>query len=77
MLHIADSVEPTDDKLSGTTWRKSSASSGHNANCVEMALTPSAMLIRDSKNHTGSTLSFPRDTWVSFLHSTRNVRNRT
>ena len=48
------------------TWRKSSYSSSNGGNCVEVAATPSAIAVRDSKNADGATLAFSRDSWQAF-----------
>jgi hypothetical protein len=40
------------------TWRKSSHS-GAIGNCVELAVTPDVLLVRDSKNPIGSQLRLP------------------
>lgn len=42
-------------------WRKSSRSggTGDNDNCVEIAFTAPTVAIRDSKNPTAGTLTFP------------------
>ncbi|MGH3941810.1 MAG: DUF397 domain-containing protein [Pseudonocardiaceae bacterium] len=47
-------------------WRTSSYS-GPNGGCVEVAPAPEAMLIRDSKNRTGPSLTFPTPAWRAFL----------
>lgn len=53
-----------------TSWRKSSFSDGTNAgNCVEMALSPAAVAVRDSKNPDGPHLEFPHLHWRRFLDS--------
>jgi uncharacterized protein DUF397 len=57
-------------------WRKSSRSEGGNTNCVEVALTPSAVLVRDSK-HTAAVLRFPFANWqlgLPELATRRGVR---
>lgn len=47
------------------TWRKSSFSAGtEHGNCVEVAWPQPLVAVRDSKNPTGPTLSFPRATWT-------------
>jgi Domain of unknown function (DUF397) len=53
-----------------TTWRKSSRSTSQ-ANCIEVAHPAPAqqVAVRDSKNPTGPTLSFPTPTWTLFLQS--------
>ncbi|MBJ6645771.1 DUF397 domain-containing protein [Streptomyces sp. BSE7-9] len=47
-------------------WRKSSHS-GDSSNCVEIATTPTAVLIRDSKTTPGPRLDLSPTTWVAFL----------
>ena len=52
-------------------WRKSSYSTAENA-CVEVAIQPRAVAVRDSKNTSGPTLAFPISGWDAFradLHS--------
>ncbi len=51
--------------LSGLAWRKSTRS-GTTSNCVEVAFTH-AVAVRDSKNTTGPTLTFPHSAWSAFL----------
>lgn len=52
-----------------TTWRKSSRSTSQ-ANCVQVAhpATPQQVAVRDSKNPTGPSLTFPSPTWTLFLN---------
>jgi hypothetical protein len=47
------------------TWRKSSFS--ESGNCVEVAFTEAAVLVRDSKDTRGPVLSFPSADWAAFL----------
>lgn len=58
--------------MSSTQWRKSSYS-GDSSNCVEMATTPTAVLVRDSKASGGARLAFPRSVWADFL--SRSVKD--
>lgn len=48
-------------------WFKSSYSSSGSGDCVEVALTPSTIHIRDSKNPHGPHLTASRTTWTDFL----------
>jgi hypothetical protein len=43
-------------------WRKSSHS-GSEGECVEVAFVPGTAAIRDTKNRTGGTLTFPESAW--------------
>ncbi|MGM7444445.1 DUF397 domain-containing protein [Streptomyces tunisiensis] len=49
-------------------WFKSSYSSGNNGeSCVELALTPRTVHVRDSKDTAGPRLAFAPDVWARFL----------
>jgi hypothetical protein len=54
---------PEPDRI---VWHTSSYSNGEAA-CVEVAPTPDAVLVRDSKNRTGPALTVPLQTWQAFL----------
>lgn len=55
-------------------WQKSSYS-GDGSNCVEIAATPAAVHIRDSKTPTAPHLVFPSTTWSDFIaHVARPAR---
>jgi len=61
----------TNDPLAGATWRKSSRSATQGV-CVEIAQTPTATGIRDSKNPTGGRLTLTPAQWASFLDQIKN-----
>lgn len=47
-------------------WRKSTHSDANGGNCVEVADTPRAVLVRDTKDPDGVTLTFTADAWAAF-----------
>lgn len=53
--------------LEGATWRKSSPSDSQGAECVEVAITETAVGVRDSKDRTGGTLVFTPGEWDAFI----------
>ncbi|MFF3616127.1 DUF397 domain-containing protein [Streptomyces sp. NPDC002580] len=53
---------------SGLRWAKSTYSSSSNGNdCVEIAPTPTAIHIRDSKNPGGARLATAPTAWSAFI----------
>lgn len=52
--------------MEGLTWRKSSYSVGQGA-CVEMAVRAATTHVRDSKNPSGPSLTFPAEAMTVFL----------
>lgn len=52
--------------LEGRQWRKSSYSGGGNTECVEVAIAPEVVGVRDSKN-TAPRLAFTPTSWRAFL----------
>lgn len=61
----------TEDRLAAATWRKSSHSATQGV-CVEIAQTPTATGIRDSKNPAGARLTLTPAQWASFLNQLKN-----
>lgn len=49
-----------------SAWRKSTYSSGNGDNCVEVAAT-NKVLIRDTTDRAGCTLSIAPSAWTAFL----------
>ncbi|GAA3070766.1 DUF397 domain-containing protein [Streptomyces glomeratus] len=49
------------------TWFKSSHSSGGDGDCLEVALTPVTVHVRDSKNPQGPRLTLSPAAWTGFL----------
>jgi Domain of unknown function (DUF397) len=52
-------------------WRKSSYSGTSGNSCVETASGAGAILVRDTTDREGFTLSVPADTWARFTDSLR------
>ena len=48
-------------------WRKSTYSGGNGGQCVETASTGSAVLVRDTTNREGETLSLSANAWKTFV----------
>ena len=49
-------------------WFKSSYSGGNDGNsCVELAVTPGTVHVRDSKNPAGPQLALTPESWTRFL----------
>lgn len=51
-------------------WRKSSFS-GQNGSCLETASNSGVVLVRDTTNRSGGTLSFTAEAWQTFLGTLR------
>lgn len=47
-------------------WRKSSYSDSNGGSCVETASGSGVILVRDTTNRDGGTLSFADDAWTTF-----------
>jgi hypothetical protein len=48
-------------------WRTASYSGANGGECVEVATTDEAVLVRDTKNRAGATLSVPANAWQTFI----------
>ncbi|WP_326799069.1 DUF397 domain-containing protein [Streptomyces sp. NBC_01808] len=51
----------------GPDWFKSSYSSGDADNCIEIAVTSQAVLVRDTKDREGGQLSVTPAAWADFV----------
>lgn len=51
-------------------WRKSTFS--ESGNCVEVAFVAQAVLVRQSRDPSGPTLTFSKAEWAAFLVGVRN-----
>jgi hypothetical protein len=52
-------------------WRKSTFSDASGGNCVELASDDAVVLVRDTANRDGGTLSFAAAVWREFADSLR------
>jgi Domain of unknown function (DUF397) len=57
-------------ELTGAVWRKSTRSNA-GGDCVEVAETPDAIGVRDSKDPTGHVLVFTPEVWRTFIDSAK------
>jgi Domain of unknown function (DUF397) len=53
------------------SWRKSSYSSNGGANCVEVADDTCVVMVRDTTDRDGGTLTFAASAWANFTASLR------
>lgn len=54
-------------------WRKATYSGNGGGNCVETATVGGAVLVRDTTNRTGGTLTFGTDAWRAFLATIKSL----
>ena len=54
----------------GMAWRKSTHSNG-TGNCVEVGTAPRVILVRDTTNRSGATLTVPAEAWQALLAEVR------
>lgn len=59
----------TPHEILRATWCKSTRSTPSGGNCVEVAVTPDIVGVRDTKDREGGTLVFQRERWMKFLSS--------
>ncbi|MEU7980580.1 DUF397 domain-containing protein [Micromonospora sp. NPDC049081] len=60
--------------LTGAQWRKSTRSGSNGGSCVEVADNlPGVVLVRDTKDRDGGTLTFAPDTWRAFVDLAKQI----
>ncbi|MFF5352332.1 DUF397 domain-containing protein [Saccharopolyspora hirsuta] len=57
-------------RLQGEPWFTSSYTTNAQA-CVEVAMAPEVVGVRDTKDRDGGTLLFPRRRWADFVNSVK------
>ncbi len=62
-----------EDKDVTTQWRKSSYSNGGGNACVETASADGVMLVRDTTDRDGGTLTFPAGAWRTFAAQVKQL----
>ncbi|MEU4094517.1 DUF397 domain-containing protein [Streptomyces sp. NPDC026673] len=53
--------------MSALVWFKSSHSGSDGGECVEVAVGPASVHVRDSKDRSGPVLAFEPDAWTAFV----------
>jgi len=61
------------DRPDDLSWFKSSYSGTSGGDCVEVALAPRTVHVRDSKRQAAAVLSFPREQWAVFTAYARET----
>ncbi|WP_327188461.1 DUF397 domain-containing protein [Streptomyces xinghaiensis] len=61
------SVDRETAPIPSLTWHKSSYSGSNGGQCVEVAVGPGAVHVRDSKDRTGAVLAVAADEWSAFV----------
>ncbi|MET8280212.1 DUF397 domain-containing protein [Micromonospora sp. NPDC005174] len=60
--------------MTDARWRTATRSSNNGGNCVEVADNlPGRVLVRDSKDRDGGTLTFAPTSWRSFVEQLRQA----
>lgn len=63
--------------MTGAQWRKSTKSGNNGGSCVEVADNlPGVVLVRDTKDRTGGTLSFAPAAWQGFVELAKEIGTR-
>ncbi|MGW3314609.1 DUF397 domain-containing protein [Streptomyces fungicidicus] len=61
------SVQHSKAAVPEAAWTKSSYSTGNGGECIEVAVAPGAVLVRDSKQPTVARLAFGPEAWDGFV----------
>ncbi|MBQ0986928.1 DUF397 domain-containing protein [Streptomyces sp. F63] len=61
------SAEKSTEPIGTPIWRKSSYSGSGGGQCVEVAVGPGAVRVRDSKDRRGPVLAVAADEWSAFV----------
>ena len=67
------SIEQHTEQPYELTWFKSSHSGTNGGDCVEVAVAPCTVHVRDSKKQAAAVLSFPREQWAVFTAYARET----
>ncbi|WP_406066702.1 DUF397 domain-containing protein [Micromonospora sp. NBC_00860] len=60
--------------MTGARWRKSTRSSSNGGACVEVADNlPGVVLVRDTKDRDGGTLTFEPTAWAGFVGLAKKI----
>ncbi|RLP85182.1 DUF397 domain-containing protein [Micromonospora sp. BL4] len=60
--------------MTGARWRKSTKSGNNGGSCVEVADNlPGVVLVRDTKDRDGGTLTFEPAAWQSFVNLAKGI----
>ncbi|MEU8422575.1 DUF397 domain-containing protein [Micromonospora sp. NPDC048835] len=60
--------------MTGAQWRKSTKSGNNGGSCVEVADNlPGVVLVRDTKDRDGGTLTFSAAAWRGFVSMARDA----
>ncbi|NJP33912.1 DUF397 domain-containing protein [Micromonospora thermarum] len=60
--------------MTGAQWRKSTKSGNNGGSCVEVADNlPGIVLVRDTKDRDGGTLTFGPAAWRSFVNLAKEI----
>ncbi|MGC4984792.1 DUF397 domain-containing protein [Streptomyces sp. DT193] len=62
-------LKPGSEASIAPEWTRSSYSTDEGPDCVEMAVVPDRILVRDSKNPGGPRLTLAPTAWAAFLPS--------